>query len=185
MPSPLLLDRAEAVLCVVDIQEKLLARMPEKEAVIARAVQMVAAAERLGVPLILTEQYPRGLGRTVIELMTVLGERYRPVEKLSFGCGGEPAFLEALKETRRKQVALCGVETHICVLQTCMELLERKYRVHILADACCSRKAEHNELALAEMRQRGAVITCVESAVFQLLGRAGTPEFKDILDLIK
>jgi nicotinamidase-related amidase len=185
MPAPFLLEREETVLCVVDIQEKLLARMAEKERVISNAVLMVSAAARLGVPLVLTEQYPRGLGRTVIELTTALGEEYRPMEKLTFGCAEVPAFMGRLKDLKRKQALLCGVEAHICVLQTCLELLERKYQVQVIADAVCSRNAEHKELALAQMRDAGAVITCAEAVVFQLLGRAGTPEFKDILDLIK
>lgn len=185
MSSPFLLERDETVLCVVDIQEKLLARMPEKESVIANAVLMVSAAQRLGVPLILTEQYPRGLGRTVIELVTALGENYKPIEKMCFGCAGEPAFLDAFKDAHRRHVLLCGAEAHICVLQTCMELLDRKCRVHVLADAVCSRKLAHKELALEQMRQAGAIISCAEAVIFQLIDRAGTPEFKDILNLIK
>jgi nicotinamidase-related amidase len=185
MPAPFLLERDEAVLCVVDIQEKLLAQMGEKKGVIANAVLMVSAAMRLEVPLILTEQYPRGLGRTAIEISTALGEKYKPIEKMCFGCADEPAFMEKLKSLKRKQVLLCGVEAHICVLQTCLELLERKYQVQIVADAVCSRNADHKSLALEQMRDGGAVITCAEAVIFQLLGRAGTPEFKDILNLIK
>jgi len=185
MPEAFLLDRDEVVLCIVDIQEKLLAQMGEKESVIANAVLMASAAMRLEVPLILTEQYPRGLGPTVIELSTVLGEKYQPIEKMCFGCADEPAFMTTLKSLKRKQVLLCGVEAHVCVLQTCMELIERKFQVQIIADAVCSRNPEHKQLALGQMRDSGAVITSAEAVIFQLLGRAGTPEFKDILNLIK
>lgn len=185
MAAPFLLERDEAVLCVIDVQEKLLAQMSEKSSVIASATLMTSAAMRLGVPLILTEQYPKGIGPTVIELTTALGEKYRPIEKMCFGCADEPAFMDALKSAKRKQVLLCGAEAHICVLQTCLELLDRKYQVQVIADAVCSRNPAHKQLALEQMRDAGAVITCAESVIFQMLGRAGTPEFKDILNLIK
>lgn len=185
MANPFLLDREEAVLCVVDIQEKLAARMEEKERVIANAVMLAKSALRLDVPVIVTEQYPKGVGATVIELITALDKQYVPIEKLCFGCADEPVFMEQLKTVRRRQVLLCGMESHVCVLQTCLQLLDRGYRVHVAADTICSRQREHKELALDQMRQAGAVVTCAEAAVFQLLRRAGTPEFKDFLSIIK
>lgn len=185
MASPYLLDRSEAVLCIVDIQEKLATRMPDRDKIIAQARMLVLAAQRLEIPILLTEQYPKGLGTTVAELMIVLDQNYSPVEKMCFGCADEPEFLARLKTVRRKQVVLCGLETHICVLQTCLALLDRGCRVHVVSDAVSSRQPEHREIALEQMRHAGAVITCAEAAIFQLLGRAGTPEFSDLLHLFK
>ena len=185
MSTPMLLAQDETVLSVVDIQEKLMAVMEEREKVIASASQLILAARKLGVPVIITEQYRKGLGPSVPEVVKALGDSYQPIEKVSFGCMGEPAYVERLNEIGRKQILLCGVETHVCVLQTCMMLLANGYSVHVAADAVCSRNAEHKAIALAQMRQAGAVVTCVEAAIFQLLGKAGTPEFKEILRILK
>ena len=185
MASPYLLDRDETALCVLDIQEKLAAGMAEKEQVFAHARALVLASLRLNIPILVTEQYPKIFGPTVVELTSALDKQYAPIEKVCFGCADEPAFMDRLKPLKRKQLLLCGMEAHVCVLQTCLALLERNWRVHVVADAVCSRRAEHKELALAQMRQAGAVITCAEAAIFQFLGKAGTPEFRDLLNLIK
>lgn len=185
MPSPYLLNRAAAMLCIIDIQERLAAAMAEREAVIEAARRLVVAARRLQVPIVLTEQYPRGIGPTEPALVEALQDDYRPVEKLHFSCCREAPFEAAVEGAGRRQVILCGMETHVCVLATCLELLHAGFQVHVVADAVCSRDAAHKELALAQMAQAGAVVTCVEAAVYQLLERAGTPEFKDLLPLFK
>jgi len=185
MPSPYLLDRQSAVLCIVDIQERLAAAMAERQAVIEAARRLVVASRRLDVAIVLTEQYPKGIGPTERPLIEALDDDYRPVEKLHFSCCRETPFEAAVAETGRRQVILCGMETHVCVLATCLDLLDAGYQVHVVADAVCSRDRTHKELALAEMAQMGAVVTCTEAAVYQLLGRAGTPEFKDLLPLFK
>ena len=185
MSSPYLLERGEAAVCVVDIQEKLAIRMEEKSAVVANSRMLALAALRLGMPVLVTEQYPRGMGRTVPEIAAAMGRSYAPIERMCFDCADEPEFMDQLKRLKRKQVVLCGMEAHVCVLQTCLELLDRGYRIHVPTDAVCSRRAEHKAIALAQMRQAGAVVTCAEAVVFQLLGKVGTPEFKDLLDLIK
>jgi nicotinamidase-related amidase len=185
MPDPYLLERDESLLCIVDIQEKLAARMAEKESVIERARMLTLAARRLGIPIIVTEQYPRGLGPTVMELTIALEDAYAPIEKICFGCGADPAFMDQLKGRKRKQVVLCGMETHVCILQTCLDLLDRGYKTQVVADATCSRYPAHKEIGLGQMRQMGGVVTCAESVVFQWLGKAGTEEFKDLLPLFK
>jgi len=185
MTDPYLLECDESVLCIVDIQEKLAARMEEKEGVIESARMLTLAARRLGVPILATEQYPRGLGPTVMELTIALEDAYAPVEKICFGCGAEPKFLEQLKSRKRKQVVLCGMETHVCVLQTGLELLNRGYKVQVVADATCSRRPAHKEIALGQMRQMGVIVTSAEAVVFQWLEKAGTEEFKDLLPLFK
>jgi len=188
MRSPDLLDRDTAVLCVVDIQERLAAAMAEREPVIEAARRLILSARRLSVPVVVTEQYPRGIGPTEPAVVEALGDDYRPLEKLHFSCFQEPAFAERLvqfAQNGRKQVILCGMETHVCLLQTCLDLLHCGHQVHVAADAVCSRSADNKRLALKQMRRAGAVVTGVEAAVYQMLVLAGTPEFKDLLPLFR
>lgn len=180
-----ILEAGSSVLIVIDVQEKLAARMAERETVIASVKPLVVAARRLAIPILVTEQYPRGIGPTTPELVAALGEEYRPIEKLSFGCTGEPAFLARFEALRRDHAVLCGMESHVCVLQTALGLLEKGCAVHVAADAVCSRSVENRRTALDLMRQAGAAVTCWETVVFQWLGKAGTQEFKDLLPLFK
>ena len=173
------LDRDDAVLLVVDIQERLAVAMGERERVVANAGHLIAAARLLGVPVVVTEQYPKGLGPTVPELRAAL-DPAAPIEKITFDCCDEPAFGPALEQTGRSTVIVCGMEAHICVLQTVLGLLATGMAVHVAADAVCSRNPENARTALELLRDAGAVITCTETVLFQLLGRAGTPEFKAI-----
>ncbi|HEY5999736.1 MAG TPA: hydrolase [bacterium] len=178
------IDREDAVLLVVDIQERLAAAMAEREKVVANAGHLVAAAKLLDVPVLHTEQYPRGLGPTVPELREALGPAL-PVEKLTFDCCGEPSFTPALEAAGCSTVIVCGMETHICVLQTVLGLLAQGLAVHVVADAACSRNPDNARVALELMRDAGAVVTCTETVLFQLLVRAGTPQFKAIQARIK
>jgi len=178
------LEREGAVLLVIDIQERLAAVMGDREKVVANAGRLIAGAKLLGVPVVHSEQYPRGLGPTVPELRAAL-EPATPVEKLTFDCCGEPSFAPALERAGRSTVIVCGMETHICVLQTVLGLLAQGRIVHVAADAVCSRDPENWRTALEFMRGAGAVITCTETVLFQLLVRAGTPEFKAIQQLVK
>ena len=173
------LERGTTALLVIDIQERLAAAMAEREKVVVNTGHLIAAAKLLGVPVVHTEQYPKGLGPTVPELRAAL-EPAAPVEKLTFDCCGEPTFAPALDAAGRSTVIVCGMETHICVLQTVLGLLARGMTVHVAADAVCSRNAENARTALELLRDAGAVITCTETVMFQLLVRAGTPEFKAI-----
>jgi nicotinamidase-related amidase len=175
------LRRQETSLLVVDIQERLAAVMGDRERVVANAGRLIAGAKLLGVPVVHSEQYPRGLGPTVPELRAAL-EPAAPVEKLTFDCCGEPTFAPALERTA---VVVCGMETHICVLQTVLGLIARGAVVHVAADAACSRDPENARVALELMRDAGAVVTCTETVLFQLLERAGTPEFKAVQQLVK
>jgi nicotinamidase-related amidase len=179
-----LLGRDEAVLAVVDIQERLAAVMKKREQVVANCLHLIAAAGMLGMPVIVTEQYPRGLGPTVDEIKGALPS-VSPVEKIAFSSCEEPGFMEAILRTGRRKVILAGMETHICVLQTCLGLLKQGYHVHLVRDAVCSR-AKDNFLAGIEMaRDAGAAITSTETVLFQLLERAGTEEFKAVSRRIK
>lgn len=178
------LDKENAVLLIVDIQERLAAVMAEKDRVVKNCLHLIAAAKMLNVPIVVTEQYPKGLGRTVPELLAALPGNI-PVEKVAFNCCGEPAFLTELDALGNRTVIMTGMETHICVLQTTVGLLQRGRTVHVAADAVCSRTGENRATGLAFMRDAGAVVTCTETALFQLLKVAGTEEFKQISQRIK
>jgi isochorismate hydrolase len=137
------------------------------------------------VPVIVTEQYSKGLGNTVDPIKVVLKEHYKPIDKLSFSCWGDPTFQDAFKRLNKKYVMVAGIESHVCVLQSVIDLLAQGYYVHVVSDAVCSRYKTDWKKALKLMRDAGAVITTTEIAMFQLLQRAGIPEFKVISPLFK
>jgi len=178
------IDRGEAALVVVDAQERLAAAMERRRPVLDNLIRLVRGAEVLGVPAIVTEQYPKGLGPTEEELRGALSS-YEPVAKLAFSCCGEPAFMERVKALGRSKIILCGMETHVCVLQTCLDLLGAGYVVHLASDAVCSRALDNWIVGVGMMREAGAVVTSTETVLFQLLGRAGTEEFRAISKLVK
>jgi isochorismate hydrolase len=180
------LDRDKAVLAVIDVQEKLCVAMDEtvlKSRVKNIGILLESAAE-LGIPVILTEQYVKGLGATVSELKekAALAPCY---EKMAFSCCGSGEFVAALKATGRSQVIITGMETHVCVLQTVIELRDEGLTVHIVKDAVMSRSKQNWETALQTMVLAGAIPTSTESVLFQLLKVAGTDEFKKLSKLVR
>jgi nicotinamidase-related amidase len=179
------LDRDQAVLVVIDVQERLIPAMKTKvyEKVRSNLVLLLDAANQLGIPVVTTEQYPRGLGHTTQELAEACGETV--IEKVSFGCCGEPKFNEALQTTGRKQVIVTGMEAHVCVYQTVLGLLEDGYAVHLMRDAICSRTKENYQAGVENSAAAGAVISTTEMALFQMLKEAGTPDFKAISKMLK
>jgi nicotinamidase-related amidase len=179
-----LLEKENAVLLIVDIQERLAAVMGQKDQVVRNNQHLVELAKMIDIPVVVTEQYPKGLGRTLPELQATL-PYYRPVEKMTFDCCGQPTFLAELKDNNRNTVILTGMETHICVLQTCLGLLKGGMKVHVVQDAICSRTKLNWKAGIEFMREAGAVITCTETVLFQLLKVAGTDEFKKISQRIK
>jgi nicotinamidase-related amidase len=138
----------------------------------------------LQVPVVVTEQYPKGLGRTVPELQAVI-PGYKPIEKVAFNCCGEPAFLAEIRKLGKKSIIMTGMETHICVLQTTVGLLREGFTVHVVRDAICSRTDESWNTGIEYMRDAGAAVTATETVLFQLLKVAGTEEFKKISQRIK
>ena len=183
--SEFMLDRNDAVLVVIDVQEKLCQAMDEKilAALTKRISILQTAAQELQIPQLVTEQYVKGLGATIAGLKEGLSTP--AIEKMTFSCCGEPAFPEALQKHGRKQIIVTGMETHVCVLQTVLQLLEAGYIVHVVADAVMSRKKENWQIGLAMAQQAGAVITSTETALFQLLRVAGSEEFKKISKLVR
>jgi nicotinamidase-related amidase len=175
------LEREKTALLVVDVQERLCAAMEPKalERLVNRTNAAVAGAKALGVPVVFTEQYPKGLGPTIASLR---GYAEKPIEKVNFSCALDEV-LAAFKG--RDQILVTGMETHVCVFQTARDLVDRKLTPYLCADAVLSRTEEDRQVGLELCRGAGAVITTVEAALFDLLGRAGTPEFKIVSALVK
>jgi len=179
-----ILKKSGTILIILDIQEKLASVMNKREQVVRNCLHLIETAKLLSIPVILTEQYPKGLGPTVSEINDALPS-YKPFTKMSFDCCREEGFLEKITHSHKKQVLLSGMETHICVLQTCLSLLKEGFAVHIVGDAVCSRKKADFITGIEMMRSAGAVITGTETAIFQLLEKAGTDEFREISKRIK
>lgn len=179
-----ILKKNNAVLVIVDIQDKLAVVMKHKEKIVNNCVHLIEAAKLLNIPIVVTEQYPKGLGHTINEIKEALSS-YEPLEKITFDCCKSGDFLKKLTSLKRKQIILTGMETHVCVLQTCLSLLKMKYSVHLVSDAVCSRKKDDYLAGRELMRDAGAVITCTETVLFQLLEKAGTLDFKAISKRIK
>ncbi len=178
------LNKENTVLLIVDIQEKLAAVMQERDAVVRNNLHLIELAKMLNMTVVVTEQYPKGLGKTVPEIREALPD-YQPIEKMTFDCCGKPSFLDDLKKQGKRTVLLTGMETHICVLQTCIGLLKGGFTVQVVQDAVCSRTKQNWKIGIEFMRDAGAVITGTETALFQLLKVAGTEEFKKISQRIK
>lgn len=176
------LRRDATTLLVIDIQERLLPVIDGSTELEARTRAAIDGAKALSLPVIATEQYPKGLGATVSGLAELIDH---PIEKLSFSCCGVEAFDRALAETSRETVLVTGIETHVCVLQTCLDLVERGMQPVVLADCVGSRHRRDHDLAIDRMRGAGVVITTVESALFELVGVAGTEEFRQVSRLVK
>jgi nicotinamidase-related amidase len=185
-----LVHRASLVLVVIDVQEKLAAAMSRRDEVVGSVVRMVRFAELVGAPIVVTRQYPEGLGDTVAEVAAALAEAAKTVkvsviDKMSFCACDEPAFLEALYETARSQAVVVGMETHICVTQTALTLAKKTYPVQVVADACCSRRADDHAVALDRLRTADVVVTTGESVMYESVSRAGTEEFRRLLAIVK
>jgi nicotinamidase-related amidase len=174
------------VLVVVDVQERLFNAMDaeRRDDMVANVKILVSAAQRLGVPVLVTEQYPKGLGRTLPEVRTLLGET-PAFEKTAFSCAGADGFMDRLRGLGADHVLLAGIEAHVCVLLTALDLLTRGLRVSIVADAVCSRRPASLETGLGQARQAGAVITSTETVVFQLLGGADSDAFRELSKLLR
>lgn len=180
----MLMSAGNSVLAVVDVQERLAPATAEPDLVVRNCATLMAAADRLSIPVLFSEQYPRGLGRTVTGLREGRAEDSF-IEKLHFSCAGEPAFLERLRSLDRRQVVIAGMEAHVCVLQTAVGLKAAGYDVFVAADAITSRAPSNKALALARMERAGIEIVSVEMVLFEWMHVAGTDEFRDISRLIK
>jgi nicotinamidase-related amidase len=175
------LDRERAALVVVDIQEAFRKAVPSFDAVAESAATLVQGAEAMGIPIVVTEQYPKGLGSTVPEVADHLPDGVGPIEKVRFSA----AEAEGFDLNGRDQALVCGFETHVCVNQTVLDLLDQGVEVQVVGDAVGSRTDRNRELGLHKAEHAGAVLTSVETALFELLGGSDAAEFKQVQALVK
>ena len=184
-PRSLALDRGDALLLLVDVQDRLAQAMPPEG--IARLIKnagvLLKVARRLGLPVVASEQYKKGLGDTIPELRELLASP--PIEKLEFSCGASKPVAREILQTGRKQVIVAGMEAHVCVFQTVRDLLREGFAVFLPQDAIVSRTEENRQVGLRLCEKAGATLTSTETVLFDLLGVAGTPEFKELAPLIR
>lgn len=184
MRHPNLAERSDSFLVIVDMQEPFLNAMFDREMVVENCRKLVSAAQILGLPVLVTLQNSERMGDTVPEIKELLPP-HQPVDKMTFSCGGDDEFNRQMKALGRRTAILTGVEAHICVSQTAHDLLLRGYRVHVPEDAVCSRREATWRAGLEKMRHSGAVVTSTEAVIFELLGCAGTDEFRQMLKVVK
>jgi nicotinamidase-related amidase len=182
IPETLTADNT--ILVAIDFQERLFPVMHEKEKLLKNVLKLIQGAQVLNIPVILTEQYPKGLGPTLPEIKELLPD-VQPIEKTCFNCCDEDNFSKALEKSKRKKVLICGIEAHICVYQTAMALLRTSYEVQVVADCVSSRDPENKTVALFRMGSAGASPTTVEMALFEILKVAKGDAFKAISNIVK
>ena len=174
----------ETVALVIDIQKNLFPHIDNHNNLQANCKILLSGLNVLDIPVVVTEQYPKGLGSTIKEISNLI-TNFSPIEKLSFSCCGEKKFLQALHEHGKRNIIICGIEAHVCVLQTVMDLIERGYHPVIIEDCVSSRKPSDRETALKRMAREGVIITTYESILFELCEVAGTEQFRQISKLVK
>jgi nicotinamidase-related amidase len=179
-----LLDRNRSALVIIDVQEKLFPRVHEHEKLLARIDLLISAAKLMGIPMLLTEQYPQGLGSSIEEIRRLIPE-IPPLSKTEFSCVPAPGFIERLSSLGREQVVLAGIEAHICVAQTALDLASRGGKVVVAADATSSRRPVDAQIAWHRMEQSGLTLSTAEAVVFEWLRRAGTEEFRALQPKLK
>ncbi|MHB1126335.1 MAG: isochorismatase family protein [Bacillota bacterium] len=185
MDEKYVLQADNCLLLVIDIQAgTLLDVMPRKELMLRNSGVLIKAAQTMGIPVVVTEHYPKGLGPTAREIVEILPDNALIWEKITFDACTEE-FLNAIQAFGRKQVLVVGMEAHVCAFLTPRGLLHKGYQVHIVSDAVESRNPDHRHNALSQIRDMGAVITNTETVFFDLVKVAGTPIFKQLLPLIK
>jgi len=184
MKVPAALNTDTTALLLIDFQEKLFPVMHEKEKLLRNAVKLIKGAKALEIPIILTEQYPKGLGPTIPEIKELLPD-IKPVEKVCFSCWDEESFSKTLEALKRQQVLIAGIEAHICVYQTAMALTRAGYQVQVAGDCVASREPENKLAALFKMGAAGISPTTAEMALFELLKVAKGDKFKQISSIVK
>lgn len=184
MRHPNLADKSDCCLVVVDLQEPFLKTMFDRQMVVENAGKLIQAAKILELPIVVTLQNPEKMGDTVPEIKELLPP-HEAISKMAFSCFGDQGFKLRLQGLGKKRVILCGVEAHVCISQTAHDLLANGYRVHVPEDAVCSRKERDWRTGLEQMRQSGAIVSSTEAVIFELVERAGTDEFREILKLVR
>ena len=179
-----MLSIENTVLLVIDVQEKLSRVMYQREKFIDNLQKLIRGIQVLDVPIIVTEQYPQGLGPTIPEIAPLLNN-IQPLPKLSFSCNGDENFARRFEALNRKQVLVSGIESHVCVYQTVADLINLGYEVHVVTDAVSSRTLENREIGFNMMNRLGAILTSTETVLFDLLKVAKGEKFKAISQIVK
>jgi nicotinamidase-related amidase len=179
-----MLQIQKCCLVVVDVQGKLAQLMHARETLFKNIQILIQAAKILGIPILWCQQRPTALGPTVPEIAELLAGN-EPIDKSAFSCCGDETFNSRLNELRRDQVLLCGIETHVCIYQTAVDLVRKGFRVDVPADAVSSRTLDNKQIAISRMAARGVNITSVEMALFELLRTADHPKFRQVAKLVK
>ena len=188
-----LIGREEAALVVIDVQEKLFPAIYNKEKVLKNCEKVIVFCRRLGIPIIVTEQYPKGLGLTLPGVQSALGESYQPIPKTAFSCFGEPKFVEAVQGLQREWLILVGIETHVCVAQTALtglsflggESEDIDLNICVLNDCVGARTELYHRTGLDRMRDEGAIISVSDAFFYEMLVQAKTEDHKKVFDLLK
>lgn len=189
MNLKILADTNKSQLVLVDVQTRLSAVMSDPDSLLRNCNILIESARLLGIPVTVTEQYPKGIGPTNTELVDTLGSEYRPVEKTCFSSCSADSFIQSIRQhDSRNQIILCGIEAHVCILQTAMDLLNDNntdWHVFVVADAVDSRNEKNKNLALTRLQKAGAIISCTESVLFEWMKNSSNEHFKKISALIR
>ncbi len=185
----MILSQTTAQLLVIDVQERLAPAMSDAGPVIANSAKLITAARHFRVPVTFSEQYPGGIGPTVAALREAAGDGASAFDKMAFSCARDEAIAAHLgllrEEGKRQQIVITGIEAHVCVLQTALDLRQADYEVFVVVDAIASRQTASRDMAISRMERAGVHAVTTEMVIFEWLGRAGTPDFKALLPLIK
>lgn len=180
-----ILDIETSLLLIIDIQERILQAQFNKEKIVKNSLILIKAAKILDIPIIVSEQYPKGLGLTIPEIKEILPEKTAFFEKTAFSCCYQDSFKDLLKSFNKKQLIICGMESHVCVYQTVFDLISLDYETYLIHDAISSRKEYEYNTGIEKMVSYGAILNCTEMALLELLKSAGHPQFKAVQNLIK
>jgi len=176
----MLINTETSALLVIDVQQRLLPAVQQSDTIEQTVCDLIGVAQELSVPTLYSEQYPKGLGPTSDKVVAALADSALRLEKLTFSCAADAQCTKQIKAFNRSQIVICGMETHVCVLQTALELKADRFEVFVVADAVSSRTEQNKELGLARMRQAGVEIVSKEMVIFEWLERAGTESFRSI-----
>ncbi len=178
-----MLNSNNTLAILVDLQEKFIPVMYDKENLVYNSVKFFKGLKILDIPILITQQYTKGLGSTIDEVKKVVGDNY--IDKITFDCCGNEEFLKLLKQYNKQNILLCGIEAHICVKQTALSLLSMDKKVYLVEDCISSRKEHDKNIAMYQLSQDSAKLTTYESVLFELLNKAGGDKFKEISNLVK
>jgi len=179
-----LLIPEKTALLIIDIQERILPVISNHQRVVDNTLKLIKGFKVMSLPIYFTEQYPKGLGPTVSSLIEELGE-LKPFDKMSFSCSGAGDLFNEFKKKNLSQIVVCGIESHVCVQQTVLDLIENGFQVNLAADAVSSRKEIDYNTSIERMRHHGTEVTTTESILFELLNVCGTPQFKEVSKIVK